>query len=83
MPYIPQADRGRARTAPETVGELTYALTAMVTGYIGRLTEPVHFSDHAEVIAALEAAKLEYYARVVRPFEDGKIAENTDVYPQG
>ncbi len=33
------------------------------------------------VVGALECAKLELYRRMVAPYENGKIAENGDVYP--
>ncbi len=37
------------------------------------------YSDYNEVIGALEAAKLEYYRKVVVPYEEKKIKENGDL----
>ena len=79
MPYITAEDRQRLRTArSETVGELTYELTEVCTGYLE--DRPQSFTWYAEVVAALEAAKLEFYRRVLAPYEDTKIDENGDVY---
>ena len=33
-----------------------------------------------DIIGALEGAKMEFYRRVVAPYEDEKIKENGDVY---
>ena len=75
MPYIPQSRRERVDDlAPDHVGDLTYAIYKLCRAY-----PSLHFQDKAEVIAALECAKLEYYRRHVAPYEDQKIEENGDV----
>jgi hypothetical protein len=77
MPYIEQKDRERARTEPRTAGELNYAITRLVLGFLGDSPRYQNFND---AIGALEGAKLELYRRVVAPYEDRKIVENGDVY---
>jgi hypothetical protein len=73
MPYIKIEERdGRA---PENVGQLTFALVAICDQY-----RRDHFADMAQVVAALECAKLEFYRRVVAPYEDKKMIENGDVF---
>jgi hypothetical protein len=77
MPYVEDKDRVRAAAMPGSVGELTYAITWMLLDYT---TEHPRFQDHAEVLGALEAAKLEYYRRVIAPYEDVQRERNGDVY---
>lgn len=79
MPYIEeQAREAVEKHGPGTVGELTYALTVTIIDYLGAAPS---FADYAKALGALEAAKLELYARAVRPYEDTKIRANGDVYP--
>lgn len=77
MPYINRQTREYLKThAPETVGELTFALSKICHDYIGGR---VRFSCLAEVLAALEATKLEFYRCVLGPYEDLKRRENGSV----
>ena len=81
MPYL-EPDRRRrldAGAIATNVGELTYQITSIVCKYRETGGE-MHFADHAEIIAALECAKLEYYRRVVEPYENVKIVANGDVF---
>lgn len=78
MPYIPQSDRSLVLTHGATSsGELNYAITQLVTEYLG--SSPTYVTLNA-VIGALECAKLELYRRVAAPYEDRKKEENGDVY---
>lgn len=86
-------DRG---AAPITVGELTYVIDAAMIDFVKRSVPggtlffnegvPLHdldglrYAHLAEVMAAVENAKLEFYRRVVAPFEDQKIKDNGDVF---
>lgn len=83
MPYITQRRRveidAHVGEPIATVGELNYAITKLVLGYI-RLQPKWNYELYNGVIGALEAAKQEFYRRVVVPYEDAKIAENGDVY---
>ena len=78
MPYINLAVRPRAWIAPEGAGPLCYALTKQINDY--RLRQGASFAVFADIIAALEATKLEFYRRIVAPYEDKKCQENGDVY---
>jgi hypothetical protein len=64
---------------PQNAGELNYAVTNLVLGYIAQHGK--NYQHINDVIGALEGAKLEFYRRLVGPYEDTKIAENGDVYP--
>lgn len=82
MPYI-KGDWRRWDIAdgqtPVNVGDLTYLLTHNCISYLH--DKKADFARHAEVLAALEATKLEFYRRAVAPYENEKIKENGDVYP--
>lgn len=92
MPYI-ASEKRRAQLGKRAEalggdcgngGELNFALTRTALAYLGALDSlaPAGYEDYAEVLAALEAVKLEFYRRALAPYEDVKIAENGDVYPQ-
>lgn len=91
MPYIEQSLRARTQQwGASNVGELTYELTDTVLDYLrkragkanGQQVAP-SFALYAEVIGALEATKLELYARSVRPHEDAAAKLNGDLpYPE-
>jgi len=78
MPYIRQELRGYAEQFPDTAGELNYAITLLLTGYVSR--QPRSYQALNDCLGALEGAKLEFYRRVVVPYEEQKRAENGDVY---
>lgn len=79
MPYVPSFRRARMRRGsdPANVGELCYQLTADCVNY---LNGAVSFHHIAEVVAALEYAKLEFVRRVGNPYEDAKREEHGDVF---
>ena len=81
MPYIPGDDRQRIDSggAPETPGELNYAISRLVDDYVAR-KGGVRYAHLNEVVGVLECAKLELYRRVAAPYEDLKRAESGDVY---
>ena len=81
MPYIEVKARERIDRggAPETAGELNYAITRLVDAYLARLGG-VRYAHLNEVVGALECAKLELYRRLAAPYEDGKMRETGDVY---
>jgi hypothetical protein len=85
MPYIDPAARRRLEEGglPEHAGELNYALTRLVDGYLSRAAEMsgrLRYAHLNEAVGVLECAKLELYRRVAAPYEDRKIAESGDVY---
>lgn len=77
IPYIKDNRRGAARWAPENAGELNFAITRLIQVYLG---DGPNYQRYNDALGAIEGAKLELYARKVRPYEDSKIAENGDVY---
>lgn len=89
MPYIEALHRDELLdTSPRewrhhingqaSAGELNFAITNMVLGYLG---EKPNYAAFNNAIGALECAKLELYRRMVAPYEDLKISLNGDVYP--
>lgn len=81
MPYIRQdlkdgLDRGYATAA--TPGELAYVLTREAERY--RAQQPGGFLTLCIIMGVFICAMLEFYRRVVGPYEDTKRAENGDVY---
>lgn len=94
MPYIPTIRRAAILNPIEdtiqlkeihTPGELNYAIQLLALSYLDHLTLDLG-SGHAgytelnDVIGVLEAAKLEFYRRLVVPFEDEKIRVNGDIF---
>lgn len=88
MPYIKQNRRDEIITfdthshilstqAPRTAGELNYLITEIIKVYFSGTKNYQAIND---IIGALEGAKLEFYRRVVAPYENTKILENGDVY---
>jgi len=83
MPYIKQRDRNILASQgaqPVTSGELNYAITMLLIQYWGGGVK--NYQCINDIIGALEGAKCEFQRRVVAEFEDSKIAENGDVYPE-
>lgn len=80
MPYINKDRRKELAECNdgETAGELNYLLTTVIHHYI--LDNGLTYQIINDVIGALEGAKLEFYRRIVVPYEDRKIIENGDVY---
>jgi len=85
MPYIKKELRASigtpaayAGTEALTPGELNYAVTKVVCGYL--TAHGVSYQRISEAISALECAKMELYRRVAAPYEDKKCAENGEVF---
>ncbi|HEX6989489.1 MAG TPA: hypothetical protein VF282_08470 [Bacillota bacterium] len=95
MPYIepdqrPAIDEAIHRTAEAIrrqgadlharAGLINYAVTRLVLELIA--DEPrLRYHHIALVTGVLENVKQEFYRRLASPYEDGKAAENGDVYP--
>ena len=62
----------------QSAGELNYMITELIKEYMADKVK--NYACFNSVVGALESCKLEFYARVVRPYEDIKIKENGDVY---
>jgi hypothetical protein len=83
MPYIGKKEKALidAGSPPTTKGELNYKLTLEAIAYLMR-QEKVGYGTISETIAALTDAAEEMRRRLLNPYEDIKIAENGDVYPE-
>lgn len=57
-------------------GDLCYCVYKMMKGLSDN--DP-NFKNMSSLIAEIESAKLEFYRKVVAPYEDKKIEENGDV----
>jgi hypothetical protein len=78
MPYINQEARNRLKfDKPRYAGELNYLITTLLMDYYNQGPSYQTIND---IIGALEGAKMEFYRRVVVPYEDKKIKDNGDVY---
>ena len=79
MPYIQKVLRpGVEVHGAETSGELNYLLTLEIQNYLQK--KGTSYSTMNDIIGALEGCKLEFYRRVVEPYEDKKIFENGDIW---
>jgi Domain of unknown function (DUF6899) len=82
MPYIDEhlrkALEPHSTVAAGNPGELNYQITCLVEDY--RFKRADSYATFNDIIGALEAAKLEFYSRIVTPYEDRKCQENGDVY---
>lgn len=84
MPYIKMEDRENLFDGIEgvifkgmTAGELNYVFTMLAHQFVklnGRRYQTMN-----DVMGVFEGAKLEFYRRVVAPYENEKILENGDV----
>lgn len=79
MPYIKDESRSWAEADPGTPGELNFAITSLLIGYLA--SSAGDYTTMNEIVGALECAKQEFYRRVMVPYENAKIEENGDVYP--
>ena len=78
MPYIKQSRRKGAQTLPTDAGELNYAITMLIHNF-WQNRNATGYQNLNDIIGALEGAKLEFYRRMVVPYEDQKIRDNGDV----
>lgn len=62
----------------ETPGDLNYIITRICKIYERHHDSPAYTVKNA-IIGVLECAKLEFYRRLVVPYEDTKINQNGDV----
>jgi hypothetical protein len=96
MPYITQDLRDQLDAEIKTLGNavqrlyfnkdtnsrdglMNYAITKLILQVYPKESQNYH--GYNEVMGMLESCKLEYYRRAVAPYEDSKIYENGDVYP--
>lgn len=78
MPYIRRANRPTARHTPKSAGELNYAFTRLIVGYLDYAG--LNYQTINDILGALEGAKMEFDRRKVRAYEAAKRVANGDVY---
>ena len=80
MPYIEPSRRALLRpvmSPASDAGGLNFQITSIIQEY-WRNRE--HYQAINDILGALEGAKLEFYARVARPYEEAAITCNGDLY---
>ena len=84
MPYInntygrrDELDDAMRNEPPQNVGELNYKISQLVLGYC--FNQGLNYQCINDVMGVLECVKSEFYARIARPYEEKKIAENGDL----
>jgi len=82
MPYIKKQYRKNLDNGadPVNVGELNYCITKLLLCYIKQ--KGLCYRTINDILGALSGATKEFYRRVAIPYEDKKIKENGDVYPE-
>lgn len=85
MPYIDQQARDRLKENAQalTAGELQYIFATLIKDYLDRINATrghYRYQDLNDIMGALNGANLEFYRRVVAPYENDKIDENGDCY---
>ena len=79
MPYIKQEKRPMAEVAVACdSGTLNYQLSMKCLDYMEEHGKG--YDVFNDIIGALESCKLEFYRRIIVPYENEKIEENGDVY---
>ena len=89
MPYIDGNMRDRLdylvddlisklRNTDALDGQLNYVITRLLAGAYGVDREP-RYSKINDIVGILECAKLEFFDRIARPYEDTKMKQNGDV----
>lgn len=79
MPYISRLERD-IMISPKSAGELNYRLTMTLLQYIKNQGES--YKNYNDIIGALECCKMEFYRRMIAKYEDFKMLENGDVFPE-
>jgi hypothetical protein len=80
MPYIEKNKREELFDRdPETAGELQYLIAEMIQGYITD-KGPYNYQTLNDVMGALAGAQMEFYRKVVAPYENKKEILNGSVY---
>lgn len=84
MPYITKDDRKKIMNTtigsfvPKNAGELQYAIAEMIHGYHANMG--LNYQKCNDMMGALAGAQMEYYRKVVAPYEEYKINDNGPVY---
>ena len=71
-------DEHNFRPHARVSGELNYQFTQIIKSYLD--AHGLCYQTCNDIIGALEGCKLEFYRRVVAPYENDKCQTNGDVY---
>ncbi len=79
MPYIKKIRRQEIENGgfPMNSGELNYVITSILIDYV-KHTEK-NYQTFNDISGAIHNSYLEFYERVVRPYEKQKIIDNGDL----
>lgn len=89
MPYIKRETRAlldltnlqRATNKATSTGELNFQITRLCDEFCRGLNGgEIRYAAVNAVIGVMECVKLEFYRRIVGPYENSKEIENGDVY---
>ncbi len=61
-----------------TEGNLNYIITKLL---VDTYTDPISYANINDAMGVLSSAKAEFYRRCAVPYENSKIMQNGDVYP--
>lgn len=80
MPYLDQAIRASLDDGRKALkgGELNYQISKLLNDFVAM--KGMSYATCNEAIGAIEAAKLEFYRRIVAPYETLKSIQNGEVY---
>lgn len=80
MPYLESAIRASLNDGRKALkgGELNYQISRLLNDFIAM--KQLNYAAINEAMGALECAKLEFYARVARPYEELKAKQNGEVF---
>ena len=92
MPYITQEKRNNFddkmkdllnNTKELTDRDLNYIISNLLLTYIENKEDGgINYKNCNSITGILECVKLEFYRKLVSPYEDKKIKENYRLYPQ-
>jgi hypothetical protein len=86
MPYLPKEKKKEIETDGhidilsekiDCAGDINYVITRLIQNYVKK--KGLRYENLNSVVGALESCKLEFYRRVVSPYENLKAKENGDV----
>ncbi len=80
MPYLNKAVRASLDDGRKALigGELNYQISSLLNSFVAM--KGLSYATVNEAVGALECAKMEFYRRIAAPYENLKMAQNTDVY---
>ena len=79
MPYLTQEQKTNLETQPmRTPGDLTYKIQQLLKSYW--VNSPQRYSTIAEILGSIQGARFDFEQRIVKPYEEKKCLENSDVW---